>query len=651
MKKHSVLDYILPNNNFFITLKIVLILLFVFSFFRLIFFIYYYQYFLNVSASEIFVSFLAGIRFDLSAIMMFSGIFILLLNLPGKLKFAVYYVRIVLLFYFFTIILVILILAGDIFYYDFVKRRLSYEVFNLFKAIPELAIIVLDKYFFALLSFLIFIIILGYIWFKYIPKSKFKYKYNLFGDIFYFIIIIGLIIVSIRGGFQLKPLRESYAFRNENISIGHLTLNPVFTIIRTINRGNLQDYKFLDEAEAVQVVRTLLKDHNEDFISEEYPLMRKKDFVAMQNEKLNIIIFVMESWAGDTYLIDNGKATPFFNKLMKNGKYFKRFFSSGQRTIQGIQAIVGSIPNVVYDDILGSPIEQHSLRQLGSILKESGYQTIFIHGARAGSMGFEAYSKLAGFDKYVSKEDFDLSQVQEDGTWGIFDHYVFERANDEFVKIKKPFLGVIVSLSSHAPYTLPSKEFEYYNSSVENYKFLNSLKYSDWSLEQFFTKAERSDYFKNTIFIITADHTEGRREKNLYESFHIPCLLYSPNHIGSGIENSIHSQLDILPTILDILKIEAVHSSFGKSMLSSCNGFAFFSTGNLFGWLKDKWLLVGDSEKPIGLYDIENDPELYVNQLISKKDLVEILRREKFAYLQTAVSILKNNKLYRVNER
>lgn len=651
MNKLRFIDYIKPHKNFIITLKALIALLLIFIVFRFLFFVYYFDHFSLIQGSEVLKSFLIGIRFDLSAIMMLSGVFLVFLNFPGKFKFSNFYVVFILSLYFVFVVIGILIFAGDIYYYDFVKRRLSYEIFNLFKTIPELIKIILNTYLIALVGFVGLVILLGYIWFRYLPKSKIKFKYNLPNDILYFVVTIGMILVFIRGGFQLKPLRESYAFRNENLVLGHLTLNPVFTVIRTLNRGDLKEYKFMNEDESINIVKSLLKDKNEEFVNNEFPLMRAKYFEKDKNIKLNVVILIMESWPGDILEIEKNSVAPFFNRLANDGRYFKRFFASGQRTIQGIQAIIGSIPNVAYDDILGSPIEQHSLRQIGSILKESGYQTIFIHGARSGSMGFEAYSKLAGFDKYISKEDFDLSIVQDDGTWGIFDHYVFEKANQEFEKINKPFLGVVMSLSSHAPYNLPSKEFEYYDSTVANYRFLNSLRYSDWSLGKFFNEAKKLNYFENTVFIITADHAEGTREKNIYESFHIPCLFYSPVHINPGFDTSVHSQVDILPTILDILQLQTIHSSFGKSMLASDNGFAFFSTGNLFGWIRKQWLLIGDYEKNIGLYDIGNDNELYLNKLDEQKNIGEMMRREVLGYIQTSVYLLKHNKIYKPSNK
>jgi phosphoglycerol transferase MdoB-like AlkP superfamily enzyme len=516
------------------------------------------------------------------------------------------------------------------------------------KSIPELWGIVIKDYLLQLIVFIAVLISFGWFWFKLLIKSTKNSSQGITNDLIYFLITIALIVLSIRGGFQLKPLRESYAFRNDNMALGHLSLNAVFTAVRTLNRGDLAQYNFYPLSEAEETVRKLLKEDKVIFLNDEYPLMRHKIIGNVHSHKMNVVIFVMESWSGN--LIERSSdipnPTPNFHKLVKEGIRYTNFYASGQRTIQGIQAIVSSIPNVAYDDILGSPIEQNKLRPLGNILKEYGYKTIFIHGARPGSMGFEAFSKLSGFDKYISKDDFDLNKAKDDGTWGIFDHYVFERANDEFNNIGEPFLGVIMSLSSHTPYAVPSDSFNFYGSEVKNYKFLNSLKYSDWSLGKYFEAARKCKYFKNTLFVIVADHAEGSGEKSLVELFNIPCLIYSPNFLKPSVDSTVHSQVDILPTILDILNLPAVHASFGLSMLSNAEGFAYISSGNIFGWLKGEWFLIGDQEKNISLYDVSKDFKLNNNQLDSKPSIAGTMRKQMLSYLQVSRYLLRNNKIF-----
>lgn len=649
MKNKSRFEILLPNQNIILSVKVLLLMMFIFTLLRFVFYVLYSPQFYGVPISEIGLSFLIGLRFDLASTMLVGGLFLLLLNLPGKFKFKrLYKISIISLLFLFVIASIILSL-GDIFYYPYAKRRISYEIFNLFKSIPELITIILNDYLVPLIIAVAVIILLGYLWFKFFGKYKSSSYKGIVNDLVYFILLIGVVVISIRGGFQLKPLRESYAFRSDNIALGHLSLNAVFTTLRTLNRGDIQSYNFIPMNEAIKSMRDLLQSPNEIYLDEEYPLMRQSLPETKHQNKLNVVIIVMESWPGNFAELETIKPFPMpeFRKLMNKGIYFSNFFAAGQRTIQGMQAVVGSIPNVVYDDILGSPIEQNFLRPLGVILKESGYSTIFLHGARSGSMGFEAFSKLAGFDTYISKSDFDLKKVKDDGTWGIFDHFVFERSNQEFNKIKKPFLGLVMSLSSHAPYALPSAEFEVYDSTISNYKFLNSLRYSDWSLGKFFEEAEKSDYFRNTLFVITADHAEGTREKNIYELFKIPCLLYSPTFINQSIISSVHSQVDILPTIIDVLKLQTKHSSFGLSAIAGNDGFAYLTSGGLHGWIKGDWLLVGDFDKNIAMYNFKTDKYLSENILDRNLKTADVLRREMLSYLQVSTYLLRSNKVYK----
>ncbi len=648
MRKTNIADILKPNQNVLLSLKAVLLLMVVWTLLRFVFFLFYYQSYSGVDISEIAISFLVGLRFDLASIMMIGGLFFLLLNLPGKFKFySGYRISILSIFYLFFIA-ALTISIGDIYYYQFPKRRISYEIFNLTKSFPELFTMVVNNYLLQAIILLSFVVLFGYLWFKILGKQKKNFSGGIANDIIYFVLILLIIVISIRGGLQLKPLRESYAFRNENVTLGHLSLNAVFTSIRTLNRGDLKEDTFFPYDEAKNRVKQLLSTENVLFINDDYPLMRRFNIDSSEIKKMNVVIFVMESWPANlqNQLKLSESPTPFFDKLAKQGVYYENFYAAGQRTIQGMQAIISSIPNVAYDDILGSPIEQNSLRSLGVILKESGYTNIFIHGARSGSMGFEAFSKLSGFDKYISKSDFDLKNVKDDGTWGIFDHYVFERANYEFDRINKPFLGVVMSLTSHAPYAVPSDRFKYYDSTVTNYKFLNSLRYSDWSLEKYFEAAKKTEYYNNSLFVIVADHAEGTGEKTLNELFKIPCLFYLPGKLQPRIDSSIHSQVDILPSILHQLNIPAVHSSFGVSMLVKKDGFSFITSGNLLSWIRGDWILIADREKNIGLYNIKTDTKLKFNCLDEESSIAEEMRKDMLSYLQLSVYLLRENKIF-----
>jgi len=197
-----------------------------------------------------------------------------------------------------------------------------------------------------------------------------------------------------------------------------------------------------------------------------------------------------------------------------------------------------------------------------------------------------------------------------------------------------------------------------YGDTIPNYKFLNSLRYSDYALGIFFEQAKKEKYFDNTIFVIVADHVEGFGEKNMYERFHIPCLFYSSKNISPQKVVSTQNQLDILPTILDMLNLNVVHSSFGNSSIKNeelgmrnenkiRNDFAFLPNGNTFGWVENSLFLIANTERNIGLYNFRNDVALKNNLLKEKQTESETLRAQLLSFIQAGRNILKENKLYR----
>jgi len=349
----------------------------------------------------------------------------------------------------------------------------------------------------------------------------------------------------------------------------------------------------------------------------------------------------MESWT-ESHITP--ELTPFFYTLKKKGIYFKNFYACGSRSPEGILSVIASIPPLTQFTFIGSSLEETKIRTIAHILKENGYKTVFFHGAKLGSFGFNAFSRLSGFERFISKNDFDLKKVKWDGAWGVFDHYVFERVDEEARKTKEPFLFVIFSLSSHSPYKLPDERFRIFKEKDELHKYFNTLYYSDWALKEFFKRAENSSYFKNTIFIITADHTIAKGLKSFNELHRIPLLIYAPDYISGFVSKKIGTQLDILPTVLDLLGITSPHSSFGKSLLSKTPGFAFISSGNVYGWIKGNYLLNHKLEKTISLYNIKTDKD-EKNNLIGKSDYKK-LEKELLSYIQLGRELLLKNKIY-----
>lgn len=182
-------------------------------------------------------------------------------------------------------------------------------------------------------------------------------------------------------------------------------------------------------------------------------------------------------------------------------------------------------------------------------------------------MGFLAFCNRSKFDYYFGMEDFP-DQSFFDGSWGIYDEPFLEFSAEELNKAKQPFFATIFTLSSHPPYNLPKK----YNGVFPKgkSKIHELIGYTDYSLKMFFKKIQNEKWFKNTIFIITADHTSSESFVPKYKSYlgrhQIPLIFYSGDNSLKGVNKKITQHIDIMPTILDYISCNKPFYSFGKSV-------------------------------------------------------------------------------------
>lgn len=644
----KLLKLISPGKNLTLFIVFLVYTLFVFSLFRLIFFLKYKTYFTGISITQIAYSFIAGIRFDLSTIMILTGLVFVILHLLLLIKENERFYKYTLFLIYVIFFPAIFIMFVDIYYYQYSGRRLSFEIYTIIDDLSPMFNTIIKNYLIGLILFFIFFF--AYctgLYFITRPVINQNTKSGFTKKLIYFLIFVIFLVISIRGGFQLKPLRPSYAFRNNNIYLGHLSLNGIYTVLNTLKKGREGPIYFIPEKEAITTIHKILSQKDESWIDAKFPLLRQINR-NKPAKKLNVVLLIMESWSAKEIGIIGGNAnnTPFFDNISKDGVLFTNFFATGLRSVEGIASIICSMPSFPNLTLIGGTLEQNVLRSLCHILKEYGYQSVFIHGARLGSFGLDAFAKLNGFDRYISKQDFNLTLAKDDGTWGIYDEYSLSRCNEEFNKMKEPFLGVYFSLTTHDPFTLPSPDFQYFNTSVPNYKYLNTLRYSDWCLSKFFKEAKKYSYFKNTLFIITADHTIGKYLTSIYNLFHIPCLFYCPEYLKPKKIDTVSGQLDIVPSILDILNLSTKHSCFGKSSLNSRNTFAIASHGDVNLWFRNDFVLLNSDGKNIGLYNFKNDKEMKTNIINNNAELSKLMRNELLSFTEISQKAIIDNLIY-----
>jgi membrane-anchored protein YejM (alkaline phosphatase superfamily) len=176
-------------------------------------------------------------------------------------------------------------------------------------------------------------------------------------------------------------------------------------------------------------------------------------------------------------------------------------------------------------------------------------------------------------------------------------------------RLKEPFYTAVFSLSSHTPYTLPSKRFERFGADVPFREFQNSMGYTDWALSQFFEAARSAPYFDHTLFVILGDHTEGPSTRgNLYEAYRVPCLLYAPGLIKPGRFDGVVTQLDIVPTIIDAVGLPTPFTSWGKSVFAPGPRWGVLPRGDSFVVVDGPSMLLTRLDAPLALYDYTADP-------------------------------------------
>ncbi|MDP2807143.1 MAG: sulfatase-like hydrolase/transferase [bacterium] len=597
------------------------------------------QYFAGVPAGQVLWAFVYGLRFDVSALLMLNAAILLLYNLPGFPGRYQWYSSIMLALFWLVNLSGFIVNLVDYGYFGFTQRRLMFELFAMPKEILDMVPGLIKGYWHL---FLFLAVLTGLFIFTSIKlfdrlDKKIVYKFNIFTESFSFILIVGLAVLGLRGGLQSKPIRQNHAFFSENRAAGYLALNSSFTVLRSLSQPKLAEFQFMPREQAQDLVEAMLRDPNEIMADREYPFLRQKQFPAAE-KKLNLVIFIMESWsAGQIRAISGGvSATPFFDSLARHGILCTNFMANSQRSLEAVPAILTSIPAFYNNNsFIGSRAEMNRALGLGRILLNRGYTTSFHHGAKVGSMGLDAYARTAGFLKYFGKEDYPgLADSMQDGTWGVYDEEFFLDALSRINSFKKPFASVIFSLSPHDPLKIPRYREALFSEYKDDDAFRRALRYSDYSLKKFFEQARNEDWYGNTIFVITGDHPYHSMRNSFASIFQVPLLIYRPQELTPSWNDGIASQVDILPTLLDLLNCSTIHASMGSSLVSGKKEhYAVVRHGAQFAVFDDRLALISDLEKINGLYDYRNDGAFKNDLQAAKPEEAKKL----FAYLQAYI--------------
>lgn len=625
-------DMIHKNSSATLLFKRLGLVLLGYSICRLLFFIFNSHYFLALSFKEIFYSFFIGLRYDITAIVITNTPIILLHLLPEKI-FNRTFVQSTTKFIFFLInAFMFLLNAIDFGLFRFTAKRATSDVFKIlsygndFKnTAPQM---ILDFWY-----VLLILLLLWWSIFKYYPRSQssihqvYKKDYNFkFTKTVTLLSIIGLYFIGFRGGIQFKPLSIISASKYGSGIMAPLILNTPFTFVKTFGKSELQPIRYMTDEEAQQTITFI---HSPS----------KKDF-----RKLNVVVIILESF-GKEYsgFLNNAKGyTPFLDSLMKKSFYCTNAFANGKRSIEGIPAITAGIPALSNEPLITSSYGVNQMTSMANVLSEQGYSTFFFHGGTNGTMGFDNFAKAIGYQHYFGRNEYNNDQ-DFDGTWGIYDEPFLKRVSDELSKSISPFFATVFTLSSHHPYSIPSK----YNSVFEagTLPIHKSIQYADYSLRTFFESASKQKWFNSTLFVITADHT-ALSEKQFYMTrqgiYSIPLLFYSPGDSLSGIENKTCQQIDILPSVLGYLNYNKPFFAFGRNIFDlTSSGFAISFLNDSYQWIEGNHTFISDATNRGEYFQFsEASP-----QTLETKSDSSVIHKKLNSFIQQYNSALINNKM------
>jgi phosphoglycerol transferase MdoB-like AlkP superfamily enzyme len=575
---------------------------------RMIFFWVHFSLFQNDSWSDILFAFGHGVRFDLSALFILYVPWTLLnfFPLPSGVKRHWFFRGLGSFFWTFATLVCVVLTLVDIEYYAITGHRLSLVLTKV--KTDVIAQLFQFSYNYWPITLCIFVLMGFGFWIHrleagYLTNSKnSQLKNPILVSLFLFCVSVVASVFFIRGGTQIKPLRPTHAFQLKNINgeLGQLSMSQPFYLIHSRKSGM---FPVLDFNIPEATVKKLIE--RPDALQLDHPFRR---------ERSNVVVFIIESLSAEYMSYYSGKKsyTPFLDEVIRRSFVIEKFFANGRSSIEAVPSVLGGIPSVVGEPFVTSVYQSNRFKGLAHVLNGRGYQSHFFHGAQNGSMFIDSAAHLTGFKNFYGKDEFPMTDPgQYDGTWGIWDHLFFDFISKKLNDFQQPFLAAVFTINPHQPYRIPPAfQGKFQGGPLE---LLRPLEYIDASLRDFFEKAEKEDWYKNTLFVFTADHTS----KNLYPEFshatgryHVPLFMFHPQVSHWPKVTKIGQQIDIPHTVLDFLNVPAQELlPYGHSLFDlrdeglSINGFT-----SHWGMIGKPYSLLWNQQNSSLLFDFRSDP-------------------------------------------
>lgn len=555
-----------------------------------------------------------NLRFGLSTLSVYLAPYLFFALLPIPMKTEKWYRISLAVLYFIGLELIMVANLIDCGYFRFTFKRLTFDIFNYLgvggdfnSLIPQF----LRDYWHIALIFIVLnialVIVDRKICKKYTVTAHTFTRRTLTKQSIVFIVSVIVLFIFQRGGLQYRPMGILQASDYATTQNTALVLNTPYTLFRTIGKSGLEPKQYFTEQEVEKIFSPIQKPNNEVWADSLFT-------EPLQVGKTNVVLIIIESYAAEYLKTYNKKVsyTPFLDSLAQYSLVFQGY-SNGKRSIDGIPAIVSSMPLLTEESYITSSYSGNKLGSIANTLKEEKYNTAFYHGGYNGTMNFNVFANHVGYEKYYGKDEYN-NDKDYDGNWGIFDEPFLQYMAKQINHTQQPFLSTVFTLSSHHPYTIPKQHIGRFPKGTLIVH--ETVGYTDYALKRFFEYAKKQSWYDNTLFIITADHsalTETDEFRTALGLYRIPIIFYSPKLKHGMITNQVMQQIDIYPTICDMLHINKPVFAYGQSIFSDKEHYyIYYSNGEYIVMLGDyvsKYREGYDTQ----LFNAKTDPDMRKN--------------------------------------
>ncbi len=438
---------------------------------------------------------------------------------------------------------------------------------------------------------------------------------------------------------------------SENVFVNELQANGIHKFYLAFINSELEYdkfYKTLPNNEAFALLKNQIHYVNSNSILRTI----KNDSIEIHK---NVVLITVESLSAE-FLEEYGnekKLTPFLDSLAQKSLQFTNLYAVGNRTVRGLEAVTLCLPPMAGESIIKRKDNKNKFTT-GHLFKKRNYSVKFLYG---GDAYFDNMQDFFGGNEYdiIDKNTFKPSEISFSNIWGVCDDDMYQKAisaMNEESKSGKPFFNHIMSVSNHRPFTYPEGKIDIPSNSKSR---KGGVKYTDFALKQFFKMAEKQSWFKNTVFVILADHcasSSGKTELPIHK-YRIPCLIYAPSFLKPTKCHTLMSQIDVMPTLFGLLNFSYESKFYGQDVFQSdYKPRALIATYQDLGLIKDNVLTVLSPGKKVKQFKMilkpkgKQDENLQVmyDEILIQNQRTDLIN-ETISYYQTTAKLLKDKKL------